>query len=945
MASLFNQAQADQINAIAAKSKTLKPVKASRSITATQNAINESTQAVLEYFKDSPAILITTREQLHEYVLKAIEAGYCGIDTETTGLDRIRDTIVGASLYYPGGVECYIPSKHRTLVDTYYKEQLSYEDIGAELQLFVDAGTKMIFANADFDIAMIYKDFKVDMIDVCYYDVILAWRCLKEDEKDNALKTLYWKYPNKGKGSPKKFADFFSPKYFPYSRPDVAKLYAANDAKITYELFAWQLPYVTKSNPKCQKHHLEKIADLIWNIEFPMIRVCALMHRTGIYLDLDSLNALKKRYHDKYDKESAKLAAMVQEVIDQADIITINKSPFKTGEAFNQASPPQVKYLFNQFMHLNLAAADKEVLKELNLPIANQILKVRSISTLINGFIDKMTGIVGPDGKIHSTFKSIGADTGRMSSSEPNVQNIPSHALDIRHQFRATPAMMKVSNCTVEDGYISIVLGNYDTVWLEGDIPAKVNTLKAGNHIILTNNKKPISGIIRSIEDRAPNSYITIDVDMTSSILSYQILHQTPAYVLMSSDYSQQEPKVTAYISQDPKMIEAFKNNKDIYATIAALSFNSTYEECLEFNPITGENQPEGKERRSNAKKVVLGITYGMSIPSLGEQVFGNKTDMTEEEKTKAAQKIYDAVLAAFPNLRAFMVHAQSHAAKYGYVETILGRRRHIPDMQLPRYQFQATKKYVNPDIDPLDPETLKNKNEIPERVIKQLEKEFANYKYMGQVYKRIKELDEKEHIKVIVNNKKINDASRKCVNSMVQGSAAELTKIAILKVFNDPEWNALGGRVLLPVHDELIAEIPIDNYDKGEQILSRLMSEAGSFFPFTISCDVTTTHRWYGLSYPCIYEEPSPDDILDENLPESKISWIQYHLFEMEYTLPIVPNADGSKLEGDAALGVNGIWSEALKTNIDDYVQRYHIEPRDFVVHIKDKVINDLQI
>lgn len=392
-------------------------------------------------------------------------------------------------------------------------------------------------------------------------------------------------------------------------------------------------------------------------------------------------------------------------------------------------------------------------------------------------------------------------------------------------------------------------------------------------------------------------------------------------------------------------MIEAFKHGKDIYATIAALSFNSTYEECLEFNPITGANQPEGKERRSNAKKVVLGITYGMSIPSLGEQVFGTRTDMTEDEKTKAAQKIYDAVLAAFPNLRAFMLHAQSQATKYGYVETILGRRRHIPDMQLPRYEFHAGKKYVNPDIDPLDPETLKNKNEIPDRIVKQLQKEFANYKYMGQVYKRIKELDEKEHIKVIVNNKKINDASRKTVNSIVQGSAAELTKIAILKVFNDPEWNALGGRVLLPVHDELIAEIPIDNYEKGEQILSRLMSEAGSFFPFTISCDVTTTHRWYGLSYPCQYEEPSPEDALDSTLSPSKISWLQYHLFEMEYTLPIIPNKDGSKLEGDAAVGVNGIWSDALNDYICDYINKYRLESKDFLNHIKNKVIYDLQI
>lgn len=406
----------------------------------------------------------------------------------------------------------------------------------------------------------------------------------------------------------------------------------------------------------------------------------------------------------------------------------------------------------------------------------------------------------------------------------------------------------------------------------------------------------------------------------------------------------QQEPKITAYLSQDPKMIDAFKHNRDIYATIAALSFNSTYEKCLEFNPITGENQPDGKERRSEAKKIVLGILYGMSIKTIGEQIFGGRKEMTEEEMTKEAQKIYDAVLNAFPNLRAFMEYSQAHARKYGYVETILGRRRHIPDMQLPMYEFKAGKKYVNPDIDPLDPETLKNKNEIPPRIIASLQKEFAGYKYMGKVYKRIKELDENEHIKVIVNKNKISEASRKTVNSQVQGSAAELTKIAILKVFNDPEWNAIGGRVLLPVHDELIAEVPIDNYAEGERLLSKLMSEAGSFFPFTISCDVTTTLRWYGLSYPCVYEEPSVDDVFDENLSSEKISWIQYHLFEMEYKLPVFKNPDGSKPEGDAALGVNGVWSKELETAMYDYIHSNHISPSDFVPHIKDKVINDLQ-
>lgn len=423
----------------------------------------------------------------------------------------------------------------------------------------------------------------------------------------------------------------------------------------------------------------------------------------------------------------------------------------------------------------------------------------------------------------------------------------------------------------------------------------------------------------------------------------FQIKHQTPPYVLMSSDYSQQEPKMTAFISQDPNMVGAFKDGKDIYATIASLAFNYPYEECMEFNPITGANQPEGKERRGYAKVLVLGITYGMSVMTIGESLFGSNKEMSEEDRTKEAQKIYDAVLTAFPNLKAFMIKAQSDARKYGYVETILGRRRHIPDMQLKPYEFKAGRGYVNPDIDPLDPSTLQNKDEIPERIVKQLEKEFSKYKYKGQIYKRIKQLDEEEHIKVISNVKKITDASRKCVNSMIQGSAAELTKIAILKVFNDKEWHEIGGRVLLPVHDELIAEVPIENSEKGGEILSRLMSEAGNFLPFKINCDVTTTLRWYGMSYPCPYDKPASIEDITALTP-SEISWLQYHLFELEYPLPI-HKKEGVKLEGDAACGVDGEWSEDADGFILDYMNRYHISKEEFIDHIEDKVIYDLQI
>lgn len=407
----------DQINAVAAKSKeVLKPIQASRSVTSTQHEIEESTRTVLEYFGDSPAILITSTEQLHDYISEAIASGYCAIDTETTGLDRIHDTIVGGSLYYPGGVECYIPNKHRIpIFDTYYKNQLSYEDVGKEIQRFVDANTKMLFANADFDLAMIYKDYKVDLIPVFYYDVISAWRCLKEDEPDNRLKTLVWKYVHRMEGDPKSFSAFFNPKLFPYCRPEVAKLYAANDAKITYELFNWQLPYVAKSHPKCKKYHLERIADLIWNIEFPMVKVCAEMHRTGVYFDNETRDVLKIRYDEKYQQENAKLADMIQEIIYSADAITLQNSPFKSGEDFNEGSPKHVVYLLNNFLGCQVTSGDKNTLNLLNLPVTNQILKVRALGKLLNSFIDSLPDDVGPDGRIHSTFKSLGALTGRMS--------------------------------------------------------------------------------------------------------------------------------------------------------------------------------------------------------------------------------------------------------------------------------------------------------------------------------------------------------------------------------------------------------------------------------------------------------------------------------------------------------------------------------------------------
>lgn len=685
--SLFSQSQMDKFKEVAEKSKQVSEPQKTVKSKSINKELNEISDLVVSYFKDSNAILITDKESLSSYIDAIIEFGYAGIDTETTGLDRIHDHLVGASLYVPGKPEAYIPMKHLVpIFEVPYKGQLSYEEVAEEFKRIEESNVRLIFANADFDLSFIFKDLHIDFCDRCYYDVILAWRCMKENEPKNDLKSLYNKYVLKGKGDPMKFSDFFTPSLFPFCKPSVASLYAANDAKITYELFKWQLPYCTEDNPKCKRAHLEAVSRLIWGVEFPLIKVCQKMHRTGMYLDMDVAKVIQKRYKTKREKEVEKLQSMVQEIIDNSSVPTSfnSRPPFLRGKDFNPNSPPHVKYLLYTLMGIpkgKSESTDKNFLNELNLPVTNQILKVRSLNVLINTFVDKMPNAVAPDGRIHAQFKQIGADTGRLSSAEPNMMNIPSHATDIRHMFRATPG-----------------------------------------------------------------------------------------YILMSSDFSQQEPRLCAFVANDEKMVEGFKKGQDAYAMIASVAFNKPYESCLEFHPETHEYQPEGKARRTESKSVLLGVLYGRSIPSIAEQLYGHRDDMNDEQKVKAAQKVFDSVMNAFPGLRNLMLSSQERCRKLGYTETILGRRRHLPDMQLPEFEFKPLKGYVNPDVDPLNIDTLKNSSDIPERIVQDLEKELKGYKYFGQIAKRTKQLYEEEHIRVINNRPKINDATRQVVNSIVQG-------------------------------------------------------------------------------------------------------------------------------------------------------------------------------
>lgn len=765
--SLFSSADIAKINQTAKQStkileETNKAKKSNKSIT---SQLEQIYQKVLTHFQDSDAILINSKELLDEYIDKAIEGGYIGIDTETTGLDRQKDYIVGMSLYYMNGDKCYIPNKHLVpIFDEPYSGQLTYQDCHDALERLMEGGVKFIFANADFDLSMIYKDYKIDLLPNFYADVILAWRCLKEDELDNRLKSLYYKYVEKSKGDGMQFSDLFTPELFRYAKPEIAKYYAANDADITLKLFMYELQFLNKQNPLCKKHKLERIADLYWKLEIPMVGICQRLHRDGMYIDNDTCEALKQRYNNVLHEETHKLQEMVQNVLDSSTFTSgLAKRPFVSGKDFNPKSAPHVNYLLYKVMNLpstnGQQSTGKDILAEFNLPITKQILKVRSINVLISTFVDKLPKSVGKDNRIHAQFKQIGASTGRMciakgtkitclnkdkniedihpgdivfcydeehtciqlakvknlwltgkdrecvkikwysygeqtsgelictpehpilkkngswvqahtltqkdkifrlkrknrniheldlnikdislltdrkddimidhtheitsvepcgkyevydievegyhnfianellvhnSSADPNLQNIPSHAIDIRHMFRATPE--EIEDIKYENGLYLKIHDSLKTNegWKYGDEITE-------NDVIVDISERGYRVLQVSIH----SGNVTLILDNVEQNTLFPLKHS--AYVMLSSDYSQQEPKLTAFVSKDKAMIQAFKDGKDIYATIASLSFNLPYEKCLEFHPETGEYQPDGKARRGEAKSIVLG--------------------------------------------------------------------------------------------------------------------------------------------------------------------------------------------------------------------------------------------------------------------------------------------------------------------------------------------------
>lgn len=252
-----------------------------------------------------------------------------------------------------------------------------------------------------------------------------------------------------------------------------------------------------------------------------------------------------------------------------------------------------------------------------------------------------------------------------------------------------------------------------------------------------------------------------------------KIFKARDGYKLVGGDFSQIEPRVLAYLSGDEAMQDAYREGKDLYAIMGSQVYNLPYEDCREFYP-DGTVNAEGKERRTTMKSVLLGIMYERGSKAISEQF--NKT-------AEWADELIENFYKAFPKIQQLRLKIEKTAEEYGYVTTVCGRKRRLPDMQLP-------------DKD--------------------------DYRYA--------------------------EAHRQSLNSVIQGTSADIMKLSMIELYRDPKYKELDCHMIITVHDELIMEVPEDKVKEGADLLVSTMKRVGhNLIDLPMSVDAEVNDYWYG--------------------------------------------------------------------------------------------------
>ena len=322
-------------------------------------------------------------------------------------------------------------------------------------------------------------------------------------------------------------------------------------------------------------------------------------------------------------------------------------------------------------------------------------------------------------------------------------------------------------------------------------------------------------------------------------------------YVLVGSDFSQQEPRLLSHYSQDENMINAYKQGKDLYATIAMGVYKMGYWDCMERHE-DGSPNPEGKKRRQSVKAILLGIMYGRGAQAIADQIGSSK---------ERAQQIVDDFYSSFPSVKTWMDDSLANLKKKEYVEDFYGRRRRLPDIGLQSYKVTNMNPTINynpflncPNVEIKDSKVLEWEGKVREAIQKsqkfQKDKNpnFKGNDEMGNAtYEKLAKEALKDKIKIEAFTGRRAQAERQCVNAMIQGGAATMTKIAMNKIFRDPILNQYGFKMLIGVHDELIGQCKEEYKDICADRLCEVMKTCvADIVDVPFKCDPSVVRRWY---------------------------------------------------------------------------------------------------
>ena len=310
-----------------------------------------------------------------------------------------------------------------------------------------------------------------------------------------------------------------------------------------------------------------------------------------------------------------------------------------------------------------------------------------------------------------------------------------------------------------------------------------------------------------------------------SKLSDIRLMFKAPKdYVMVSCDFSKQEPCILASASNDSKLIKTFNDGIDIYSVIASMAFDCPYEECLEHYP-DGDDNYEGAKRRSSAKKIVLSIMYSKGMKTLSEEM-----GFSIEKTTK----IFNNVLDAYPEMTKWMEERVDSAFKLGYTENIFGRKRRLPDLLLPKYEII-----------------------LPQSLDKEVQ-DYYKALYIGKLNSaRSKEEQELvvqeaklKHIIIHLNDSKIAKSQREIVNFNIQGAASSITLRAMLNIAHNKRLQELGAYMVMSIHDETLSVVPKAHAYECVELIKQCSLDAGKDLKVPLSCDVAISDNWYGKKY-----------------------------------------------------------------------------------------------